>query len=518
MVYQLSRQTSGPGLSALPEKRSPDKVKPPRTEREALATVLFQQYLENVDLRERARANIRKRPSLAPLPPILSSCRAAQVPQPVPSTLISVYHHSATMKMSPASLSFWDKLGLQPCSGKKDVQALVLAASSLVKECNSEVIENWLVRLGTAYHGSHLGKHTVDEGGTGGKGIYIVDWPDKALSELTEYQEKLNAIGGWLLAGHWQRDGLTLFVPLSTTATRIHKDVEQTAHAVIYVLVTDQECESPTPGLVQLCLRLHLLRRGLVPHIVPSSMLSRSLHLLTGFDASTPACSNHTSTLKRLAFAIYERLPVTTHRQLSRQLEQISAPPDPASQTAKDSRTFSAPAFKIAPPARPTISFSTAWPPPTLDILERHRQFHVAYAVTSDARWLLLAAVDENGELHCLRVRFVEGLDTKLVLKRVWNFAKEHTEPVNVEWRINVAKAGSVGIAELQGELFSCTARANVCKILTEAIESSSLARSPEFVNCEPETPRAVHCRQPEQGSLPDFHLPRHRRRPGSNA
>ena len=91
------------------------------------------------------------------------------------------------------------------------------------------------------------------------------------------------------------------------------------------------------------------------------------------------------------------------------------------------------------------------WPPPVLDILDRYRLFHIAYALSSNGRWLCLAAIDDKGEHHALRVRFVDGVDIKLVIKRIWNFAKEIVECVSAELRINIGKTGSMPVTEIHG-------------------------------------------------------------------
>lgn len=246
-------------------------------------------------------------------------------------------------------------------------------------------------------------------------------------------------------------------------ATQISQACKSAPQAVVYVLVTDAECQQPTTPLLTLCLRLHLLGRGLIPHLVPLSLLTPALHLLARYSADSP--SWHRSQLTRLAFAVYDRLSVTVQRHQSKRLEQLMLPRKNPSVSQsqqqqqqmtmslnRDSRTCPAPAFKIFPARKPLITFSTAWPPPTLDILDRHRLFHVAYSTTLDGKWLFLAGIDEKGEHSSIRARVIEGIEMKLILRRIWNFAREALEAVSVEWRLTIVKQGDMPLHELQGE------------------------------------------------------------------
>ncbi len=55
----------------------------------------------------------------------------------------------AVIQISPPALRFWDKLGLGPRSGKKDIQAFVVFDS--LQEQMSDKISEWLVNLRTIY-------------------------------------------------------------------------------------------------------------------------------------------------------------------------------------------------------------------------------------------------------------------------------------------------------------------------------------------------------------------------------
>ena len=134
------------------DERPSEKVKLSKGEREALATVFAQQYLENVDLRDRileTTPHFSLAPSMSP--PLPLSFQPSTKLTKTQETFISVFCHSAIMQMSTSALRFWTKIGLQPSSGPKDVRAFILAASSLVHESLGKAVEPWLEKLAFNY-------------------------------------------------------------------------------------------------------------------------------------------------------------------------------------------------------------------------------------------------------------------------------------------------------------------------------------------------------------------------------
>lgn len=200
-----------------------------------------------------------------------------------------------------------------------------------------------------------------------------------------------------------------------------------------------------------LCLRLHLLRKGAIPQIIPLSALSRNFSSIPSYEHG----STHDAALNRFAFNVYDRLPVCVTRyskdkggpnSISTLLPEIST------LGGQFVRTFVAPAFYVAPRTLPQLALQLQWPPPALDILDTSRLFHVAYQVSEDRKWLYLAATDDKAEYHCLRVRYIETLDLKVILRRVWSFMKEASESAAVQWRICISRVGTMPVNEVQGE------------------------------------------------------------------
>lgn len=228
-------------------------------------------------------------------------------------------------------------------------------------------------------------------------------------------------------------------------------------NCIIYVLVEDVECQSPSSNLVYLCLRLHLLRKGAIPHIVPLSAIACGSDFLS-VDA---AQSLHRSAITRFVFNVYDRLPVCVNRSSAEKKgpNAVSAlMPDAFSVGGHVIRAFVAPAFHLASHSAPQVSLQLHWPPPALDVMDAHRLLHIAYELSTDRKWLYLTAVDDKAEYNCLRVRFIEGLETRVVLRRVWNFLKEASECATVEWRICICRVGALYAEEIQGKAKSSVA------------------------------------------------------------
>lgn len=199
-----------------------------------------------------------------------------------------------------------------------------------------------------------------------------------------------------------------------------------------------------------LCLRLHLLRKGAIPHIVPLSSLASGTGAL---QPSGHPCLQQ-SLLQRFVFNVYDRLSlcITRHPKEKKGPNSISALlPEAVPFGGHLVRAFVAPAFQLVPPTSPQVALQLQWPPPALDVLDAHRLFHVSYHLSDDGKWLYMAAVDDRAEYNCLRVRFIEGLEVRLILRRVWNFLKEASECASVEWRICITRLGAMPVWELQG-------------------------------------------------------------------
>lgn len=128
-------------------------------------------------------------------------------PQSAQRTIVSVYYHSAVMRMSSTALSFWKKMGLRPHSGEKDVHAYILAPSSLVTEGTKGAVLSWFDRLAKTYKACGLGEQYGGSKGTEEHNdlLHILDCAGKTLSQVTDIQDKLQALGESISEDdHWK--------------------------------------------------------------------------------------------------------------------------------------------------------------------------------------------------------------------------------------------------------------------------------------------------------------------------
>ena len=75
---------------------------------------------------------------------------AAVTLTPLESPLLAVSKGESVIQLSPTSVRFWEKLGLSPRAGPKDVVAFVFFEEKKDEDRETE-IENWLVKVSAAY-------------------------------------------------------------------------------------------------------------------------------------------------------------------------------------------------------------------------------------------------------------------------------------------------------------------------------------------------------------------------------
>lgn len=242
-------------------------------------------------------------------------------------------------------------------------------------------------------------------------GLLVLDTGKKGLTDVTEE---------------------VLAEKLAPLQAQVIRQTEVTGTGLVYILLSDEECRSASRKLMRLCLRVHLLRKGFVPHIIP-------LSTIVG-----PSTRTSLITARR----IYDRIPVMSERfkpylsQTNQTLQLLG----------QSFRQCPAPSFKLSSATRQPPIFSMTWPPQTLDILAKNRLLHVAYDITDNGRILAMSLIDEKAEHHCTRARWVENLDNKAIVKRVWTFLKDIAHAVSMEWRVVIIKASFMNRAEIQSE------------------------------------------------------------------
>ncbi|EJD00806.1 uncharacterized protein FOMMEDRAFT_169058 [Fomitiporia mediterranea MF3/22] len=333
--------------------------------------------------------------------------------KPLDQPMFTVGKADTLIQIAPPAFRFWSKMGLTPRSGPKDVVAFVFYedGSSLASE-----VEGWLSRVSSAYTAKGYGTHSLRKSSLCAKdGLVPVRYATfrKALSSL------IDSVG-------------------STTSPLL-----------LYIVTPTSILSMNSPILRQIFLSMHkvlsssreepVIRFQLVPEF-----------LLTAKDDVTT-----TSQVETFVDNVYERIPRPVKRYMSRSLLH------PGERTR---RYFEAPSFVLGRPSTTSTSLSFCHPPPDSGLLDRHTLLHVGYRLTKCRKWLVAACIDQRGEGHELGVWFVpssvssdEGIRDgdrdrdwyKRLVAIVWGFAMEFARRANVEWRVAVAKLGSVGEGEL---------------------------------------------------------------------
>ena len=186
------------------------------------------------------------------------------------------------------------------------------------------------------------------------------------------------------------------------------------------------------------------------------------------------------SDLDSLCISLYNRILAPVNRAMSRSFSPCDGR-NKGNDKAKDKervrKYFRDPLLTLARPLHAKVSFVRA-AHASLGVTDRNTFLHVGYQVSPCGKWVLAACVDERGEAHNLGVWLVqtptqgagtperdgsgsgedvavgsgEGEDIyAFVVRKVWEFAIEFARNADVEWRVVVAKLGSVDESELNG-------------------------------------------------------------------
>ena len=155
-----------------------------------------------------------------------------------------------------------------------------------------------------------------------------------------------------------------------------------------------------------------------------------------------PAVGN--SHLESLCFSVYDRILRPVNRVMSRQFSENGE---------KVQIHMQDPSFTIARPLHPKIKLQWRAPAASIDVVDRHTLLHVGYSITPCGKWILASCIDERGEAHDIGVWLTQGEGKDMdIVSQVWSFALRFARQGNIEWRIAIAKLGSMREPELNGE------------------------------------------------------------------
>ncbi|KIY66761.1 hypothetical protein CYLTODRAFT_423101 [Cylindrobasidium torrendii FP15055 ss-10] len=310
----------------------------------------------------------------------------------------------AVMQMSPPSLRFWDKLGLGPRSGRKDLRAFV--AFDPNQQDLTHRVPEWMSALGRAYSSKQFGKVSPGVSEHCADGVVQLRF-DSSLRKS-----------------------------LDTLAKGIPTPPPRTYNVVIIVL--------PLSALQ----RPQQLRQ-LFDVIVKTSK-SLQTPLLFQLIPEQIMRGDFSTALPSLCLSLYDRLRVPVVRSMSRDLFNMG----------EMQKLIEDPAFVIARTAEETKMVLGPLKSGALgSVLDVGTFLHVAYSVSTCGNWLCMACVDQRGEAHDTGVRLtIQGGgggdddedDTAFLVSTVWEFARKFARMATASWRVVIAKLGVMECAELE--------------------------------------------------------------------
>ncbi|KAH9950139.1 mediator complex subunit 13 C-terminal-domain-containing protein [Amylocystis lapponica] len=320
--------------------------------------------------------------------------------------MLSVGKSDAAIHVLPPALRFWEKLGLGPRPGRKNVTAYVFYEETTDER--AATLKQWLDKVSAVYSSKNFGTH-ITGASKQTPGLVPVRF-DSLRKTLSNFASTL---------------------PSSEN------------HVVFYIVSPDSIITFASPVLRQLFSAVKRVVKThpdlqILYHFVPES--------LTTGNSTDPR--SHYAGLDTLVENVYDRVLQPVERSMSRRFP---------GQEARTLAHFQAPAFTLAhvlpSPSHGQASRVTFVLEPhasTLDVIDRHTLLHVGYQVTSCGRWLVAACIDARGEAHDLGTWITPGesLETFVVTK-VWDFVRAFASRANVEWRVVIAKLGSMGGSEL---------------------------------------------------------------------
>ncbi|GAW06244.1 proteophosphoglycan ppg4 [Lentinula edodes] len=363
--------------------------------------------------------------------PSTSSC----ILTPLSPPLLSVAKSEAIIHIMPAALRFWDKLGLGPKSGKKDVTVFVLYEQGYpeaeqhdrlgkAKIWRDEQIGFWLRNACALYKVKRLGEMFLGKSSLCQKdGLVSFQFGTSFRRSLTSFIASLPA----------PRDSFVFFILVPLAVMNL---ASETLHHVSSTINKVLSQYSEVQAVFQLIPEPYVLNT--VVH--PSSL--------------------HDFRSESFVHSVYNRILIPTDRAMSRKFFTYGQ---------REKRYFEVPAFTLAHSlSENKVSYSSSVDP-ALDVLDRHTFLHVGYRISLCGRWILAACIDQRGEAHAMGVWSTQpytptdknkknddsGVDVPVIsdemyiVNKVWDFAMQLAEKANVEWRIVIAKSGNMSVIEL---------------------------------------------------------------------
>ncbi|KAM3415495.1 Mediator of RNA polymerase II transcription subunit 13 [Cercospora zeina] len=329
----------------------------------------------------------------------------------LPTPFLRLRRGRDAWEMLPACIPFWETLGLSPAAGPKHLRAFCVFPFN---EDLQRLVDHFLGDLGTAYENCKLGTHVhlrnvseIDEHDNFEDGMAPVELGEDASLEaaLKSYATTCSDLGK----------------ALSTIA---HQEAEDRA-IVVYIL-NPFSGEEARQHLCACFWNLFQTYRDNMPRMPGEQggsdifLQLLPISLVAAYDAFVPLDARKMSVLAR---EIYDRCPPTSALQLS----DIPAPLP----------NLAAPTVELASMAPKRLGFQLI-PEAATDLLYEGSVLHVAYACSSDGRWLTASWIDSTGKYLSSSAFCMVGRTFAETAEEVWEHTKTIMAARQVSWRVFV--------------------------------------------------------------------------------
>ncbi|KAK2462265.1 hypothetical protein APHAL10511_005571 [Amanita phalloides] len=333
-----------------------------------------------------------------------------QVLKPLEPPMIAIGKSNAVIYVLPTALRFWEKLGLGPRGGKKNLTVFVLYDKDGDGNQRRLQIDSWLENMATVYATRYYGNMKFGQDPSCEKDGHLPVIYDKSLRKtIASFISNLSPIE------HHYAFFLVIPISIMTLASPFLRQS-------IAILKKALKERADIHAIYQLVPEPHVFGPLQTPSIRELS-------------------------IKSLCSSVYDRTPSPVSRSASSDLLE----------NGNTQSYIEEPAFTLARPLPCKVSFVRE-AHPSLDVVDRFTLMHVGYQSSICGKWLVAACIDQRGEAHdigtWLTHTSVEGQEIELseetyAVMKVWDFVLSFAKKANVEWRIVITKYGIMGEAEL---------------------------------------------------------------------
>jgi mediator of RNA polymerase II transcription subunit 13 len=350
---------------------------------------------------------------------------------------VRVRRAETSWDLLPPALSFWESLGLSPCSPAKNISAFcIYPHSDALRPC----LEHFLFNMQIAYEGSKLGNH-------------------ERVETIPEYEGglvpcKIGSAVSTRAAFKSLRETCSNFGKLLASRHSQIRDSDEGPKINAFVIYMIDPFESPS-AIWELCSAFWVLfqaygpgpsgrsdllaKPDLVLQIIPMKYVA-SLDMPVILDNST---------YSSLAREVYDRCP-----------------PSAPSPDKTPLSIYSAPSFQLEEQIPRTIPFKLIAEPPH-DLLRENSYIHVGYAISLDGNWVTAAWTDNCGKSRTVVSYNLGTRPFAEIAKEIWQTTVEICSARRVFWRLCVIKVGVMEREEFEAWVTLCSSPTQLCLFIT---------------------------------------------------